>query len=350
VIPGPGGVLYGNQCEEPATTYSLTPPTSTGGSWTVATLYSFSGPCASGLGIGRAGELYGTTKTGIYKLAPPTSAGGAWTYELLYDFNSGKYGSAISNGVVVGPEGVLYGSTHTDSGTIYSLTPPKAPGGAWAYATLYTFTGGSDGSGPAGLMVGPHGILIGTTNSGALGYGTAYSLAPPNSPGGSWVFATLYSFTGADGALPSGLVFGKGGVLYGSLYNGVSPACIGCGAVFSLTPPGSPGGSWTYATIYSFPTSAGGEFPSPVVAGPEGTLFGTTGSGGTFGTGTIFVLAPPASAAGSWTETTLWTFADGGASAYPEGSLFFGPGGSLYGMTFNVGIGFESGTVYSFTP
>ncbi len=49
-----------------------------------------------------------------------------------------------------------------------------------------------------------------------------------------------------------GLVVGGGGVLYGTVqFAGSSAACpfysqeYGCGAVYSLTPPASPGGGWT---------------------------------------------------------------------------------------------------------
>jgi len=43
-----------------------------------------------------------------------------------------------------------------------------------------------------------------------------------------------------------------------------------------------------------------------LVFGPNGALYGTTPFGGTWGTGTIFELAPPASPGGAWTETVLY--------------------------------------------
>jgi len=68
--------------------------------------------------------------------------------------------------------GIIYG---TDSflgpGQIYSLTPPTSPGGLWTQTTLYAFTGGSDGSGPGQLVIGPSGsgglpVLYGVTFAG----------------------------------------------------------------------------------------------------------------------------------------------------------------------------------------
>jgi hypothetical protein len=83
-----------------------------------------------------------------------------------------------------------------------------------------------------------NGVLYGTTgvpNDGQVGtgYGTIFSLTPPGSPGGSWTETVLYFFTdGSDGGKPTGIVAGPGGVLYGATSTGGS----GFGTVFSFTP------------------------------------------------------------------------------------------------------------------
>lgn len=69
----------------------------------------------------------------------------------------------------------------------------------------------------------------------------------------------------------------------------------GCGTAFSLTPPASPGGSWTPKLLYSF--NAGGYAPGMVIAS-GGVLYGINASGGTAGYGTVFTLTPPASPIG----------------------------------------------------
>jgi hypothetical protein len=54
---------------------------------------------------------------------------------------------------VIGACGVLYGTTWLDgsgSGTVFQLTPPASPGGAWTETTPYSFTGGSDGGQSSG--------------------------------------------------------------------------------------------------------------------------------------------------------------------------------------------------------
>jgi hypothetical protein len=202
----------------------------------------------------------------------------------------------------MGSGGVLYGAAQSGGvngaqGTVFSLTPPTAPGGAWTETTLYDFLGGADGSEPvAGVVIGAGGVLYGTTEAGGTGgtRGTVFSLTPPSSPGGSWTEVVLYKFAGSpsDGANPfSGVVIGTGGVLYGTTGPGGS---LGDGTVFSLTPPLSPGGSWTESVLYNFTGGSDGSGPEGVVIGSGGVLYGTTsGAGNTycdFGCGTVFSL------------------------------------------------------------
>ena len=160
----------------------------------------------------------------------------------LYSFTGGADG-AVSSGLVFGEDGLLYGATNQGGtlggGTVFSLAPPTSPGSAWVFTTLYSFASGTDGSFPAGVIVGPKGQLFGTVETGGAStyYGAVFSLKPPAFPGGSWTKMTLASFTASGGENPeSGVVFGAGGALYGTTVNnsgcGLTP---GCGTVFSLT-------------------------------------------------------------------------------------------------------------------
>src|SRR5580704_14918018 len=71
--------------------------------------------------------------------------------------------------------------------------------------TIYNFTGAGDGGYPGRLVIGEDGVLYGTTkNGGAYGVGTVFSVTPPASPGGAWIETVLYSFRGgSDGASPN---------------------------------------------------------------------------------------------------------------------------------------------------
>jgi len=359
---GPGGVLYGTMAVSPGSVYSLTPPTSSGGSWTYTNLRTF-GPLAQGewpagaVAIGKGGVLFGATQGGgqyciecgtVYQLTPPTSAGGAWAFEVIYSFGGpGTIGTFPTAGVVVGSNGVVYGSTSfggsgNSTGTIYSLTPPASSGGSWTYATLHSFTGGSDGSDPIALRVVPGGLL-GTASGGALGQGTIFALTPPTTPGNPWTFTTIYTFTGGgDGATPTNLLPGKGEILYGAASTGGGN---GQGTVFSLTPPAVPGVSWTFTTLYTFTGNADGGYPLGVVAGLHGNLFGSAVHGGSEGVGVVFKLIPPVLPDDAWSELTLANFNYN--DAYPYFGVTFGFEGALYGITFDVGLYGITGSIFS---
>lgn len=140
------------------------------------------------------------------------------------------------------------------------LSTALASRGHATESVVYSFAGGNDGAGPeAGLIVDQNGVFYGTTAAGggtgcapqSAGCGTAFSLTPPATPGGTWTETVLHSFVGEpDGAAPkAALLAGKGGVLYGATSSG---GASNAGIVFELTPPSTPGGPWTESILYSF--------------------------------------------------------------------------------------------------
>jgi uncharacterized repeat protein (TIGR03803 family) len=61
-------------------------------------------------------------------LTPPASSGQAWTETLLHSFDGGNSdGSYSEAGVVIGPNGTLYGVTAgggtANAGTVFALRP-----------------------------------------------------------------------------------------------------------------------------------------------------------------------------------------------------------------------------------
>lgn len=310
---------------------------------------------------GRSG--FGT----VFSLSPPASPGGSWTETVLHDFNV-RNGSTPSGGVVIGRGGVLYGTTFyggklgSKSGTVFSLTPPTTPGGPWTETVLHSFGSGSDGSNPAGsLVIGENGVLFGTTvYGGTSNLGTVFSLTPPaGGPGPSaWHETVLYNFTGgSDGSCPyASMIIGKGGTLHSTTeFGGSGPCSIsglpsGCGTVFSLTPHG--GEVWTEAVLHSFRGPPDGLYPrSRLVMGDEGVIYGTAG-GGISSEGLVFSLTPPANGlGGAWTEIVLHRFTGGIGGGGPEGGVTIGENGVLYGTTQTGGTGTcpysGCGTVFS---
>ena len=180
-------------------------------------------------------------------------------------------------------------------------------------------------------------------------------------------FSVLHTFTGgADGANPYDLLtIDAAGNLYGTTFL----KGAGYGTVFKLTHRGS---NWLLTTLYEFKGAGAhdgaGPYHQGVIFGPDGTLYGTTASGGNgpacpnvfdqySGCGTVFNLRPPAvtckSALCPWTETVLYTFQGGSDGAVPYGNLVFDHAGNLYVTTYygggNCGGINNCGAVYKLT-
>ena len=341
------------------TVYSLTPPTTEGGAWTETVLWSFGQTDADiyspvdGVTMGADGALYGVSGAtdSVFSVSPPTTQGGAWTEAVIYVFSGAPDGRAPSSSLAVDVNGVLYGTTGgggtgkgcgTGCGTVYSLAPPVPPRLAWTETVLWSF-GRGDGTDPVGgVVIGPGGVLYGVTQSGGTGgNGIVYSLAPPAEPGGAWTESVLYNFPQSASQYPVALALSANGVLYGTTYLKDKDEQQG-GTVFSLTPPETEGGTWTEATLHTFPpepyhTTYSDEPTGPLfIAQKGGLLFGATAYRGE-SAGTLFVMIPPEPGGVSWTEHVMY-------SALQEPSLGAKVGGVLYG-TDNL-----SNTVWSFIP
>ena len=265
-------------------------------------------------------------------------------------------------------------------------------GAAGKDTILYSFKDSPDGSLPsAGLIADGAGGYFGTTERGgagscpitnpkeAEGCGTVFRLTPPAKGKAVWTETVLYSFKGhADGALPIfGLLRVAGGLLYGTTVNGGTGACpatsftpSGCGTAFRLTPPADGKTLWTEAVLYSFKAGLDGSAPGgSLIAGPAGSLYGATISGGNsackaasaeallIGCGTAFKLIPPAAGKTAWTETILYRFRGGTDGSRPGHKLIADTAGSLYGATQYGGANKcpdttqpGCGTVFKLTP
>jgi uncharacterized repeat protein (TIGR03803 family) len=312
-----------------------------------------------------AGNRYGTTGAGgsydggaVFELSPNGSGG--WTEKLLYSFKTfGGDGTSPSYGnLILDSHGNLYGTTTGGGGsancgpygcgTVFELSPGQ--GGSWTEAVLHNFGTGTDGYQPdAGLIFDSAGNLYGTTGSGgANGAGTVFEMSPRQ--GGGWTETVLYSFNpnGTDAYGPeAGLIFDAHGNLYGvTNQGGVNYE----GAVFELSP--RHGGGWTETVLYSFcnlSSCTDGSYPNAggLIFDSSGNLYGTTGSGGAYGGGTVFELSLHS---GSWTETVLHSFGQGTDGNDPGyGTLIMGPGSVIYGMTISGGL-HGVGSVFELSP
>jgi uncharacterized repeat protein (TIGR03803 family) len=170
------------------------------------------------------GNLYGTTAIGG-NLQSCRGQGCGVVYELqgneetvLYAFSGGADGSHPAGGVIRDEQGNLYGTTQYGGssncldgcGVVFKVDPLGNE------TVLHSFTGGSDGEYPTGgLARDSAGNLYGTTASGGLGYGVAFMISSQGNEG------TIYTFTGGvDGAYPSDLLWDGKGNLYGATCGG----------------------------------------------------------------------------------------------------------------------------------
>lgn len=271
--------------------------------------------------------------------------GGLPTGDLLIDSAGNIYGTTTAGGASYDSG---FDSCPQGCGTIFELSPEG--NGAYSYAVLYSFCVTSalcpDGSYPqAGLVIDQSGNLYGTTlEGGSEQSGTVFELSPPSLPGGAWTETVLHSFcthySCTDGYFPySKLVLRDDGALYGTASaGGSSTNCRGgCGTVFQLTPPSKPGGEWKESEIYTFCSAPNrGHCPdgsTPMVGltrGKAGVLYGTTRYGGisySEGSGTIFKLSHGPS---GWTESVVLTFPRAENSV---GELALDPEGRIYAVS-----------------
>jgi len=196
--------------------------------------------------------------------------------DLVFDAHRNLFGTTVGGG----------GSTYcTDGcGTVFEITASGAE------KLLYSFQGPPDGYGPeAGLVRDGEGNLFGTTlRGGTEGYdGAVFRLTMSGQE------SVLYSFTGTpDGASPwSSLIMDKKGNLYGTTAVGgtsLGNICsVGCGTVFKVSTLEKE------TVLYRFQGPPDGYAPEAgLVRDGKGNLYGTTASGGAFGSGTVFVLKP----------------------------------------------------------
>lgn len=343
LVQGPDGAFYGTTHEGGAfgggVVFRLSPA---GASWRRQILHSF-GPSTGqnprgGLVVGPDGALYGTTFTGgsggtgtVYRLS---NGGGEWTLATIHPFD-GTAGQYPAAGVVFGPDGALYGTTSAGGlgyGTVFRLT---GAGTSWTVETLWAFAGGASWFPESRLLFGADGALYGTTSAGGLGSGTVFRLS---NAGGPWDLLTLHTFTGADGATPrSGLTVGNDGALYGTTEEG---GTLALGTVFRIAGAGT---AWSYDVLHEF-NSASGAAPVGDLVDVGGVLYGVTRSGGA-GYGTVFSLTGTGT---SWTHAIINPF-DYTQGGYPRAGVAAGSDGSLYGAT-EVGGSTTFGVAYRLAP
>ena len=314
----------------------------------------------AGLIADSQGNLYGAAAGGgggdcsnagcgmVFELAP--ASGGTWTEKVLYVFEGTSDGGDPLTNLLIDGKGNLYGCV-TDGGAnnlggLYKLTP--APGGTWTESLVFSFaeqTGFVPGS---QIVADTHGNIFLTLQYLGPGLsGTVFELSPQSN--GTWSGTVIYAFSGenGDGDQPyGGVILDHGGNVYGTTgYGGAYRS----GTVYQLTPNGQ--GAWTENILYNFMDNQDGGFPeSPLTIDGSGNLYGTTLGGGSNFRGVAFELSQ---SGGKWSESVLHDFGSGPSDGFLANGMTFGANGVLYGTTLGGGDGCNGtgcGIVFQLTP
>jgi uncharacterized repeat protein (TIGR03803 family) len=196
--------------------------------------------------------------------------------------------------------------------------------------TSQNFLGGTNGAFPeCGLALSGNSLYGTAAAGGTHGAGMVFRV---NTDGTD--FTNLYSFTdGADGADPqAGLVL-SGNILYGT----AESSGQNNGSVFAINTDGT-----GFTNLYTFVGNANGAHPETPLALSGGILYGTTSQGGTSGDGVLFQVSTNGSG-----FTNFYNFTGGDDGGDPAGGLIL-TNGTLYGTTFSGGSdGADNGTVFS---
>lgn len=287
---------------------------------------------------GQDGMLYGTTSSG-----GPASAGTAFKvntdgtgFVVLHAFSSANQEAASPQAALIqAGDGTLYGTTTSGGpggdGTTYRMA---ANGSQYLVTHNFSATGG-DGRFPlASLTLGPDDMLYGTTQQGGIfGNGAAFKLARDGS-----AYAILHSFVGAptEGFEPrAALITGPNAQLYGTSYLG---GTSNLGTAFKVGTNGN-----GFVVLHNFPENDldGTQPAAALLSASDGLLYGTTAGGGSANVGTLFKMD-----ANGGSYAILHQFSAGPADGkYPESALVEGGDGTLFGVTPNGGT-FGSGIVY----
>jgi uncharacterized repeat protein (TIGR03803 family) len=297
------------------------------GAGNFVSLHSFSGsdgakPWGS-LYRDAGGNLYGSTSEGgannvgvLFKL----DSNGALTvlHSFSYDPSDGV---APASGLVLGPDGNLYGTAagggFYGDGLIYRLVLPNT------FEAVRSLQGSSDGSGPISeLADAGDGTLIGTAvEGGPTNNGTVFRVSP------SGAFSVLHTFVGTDGTAPSASVtVDPAGNLYSSASFG-GPYYTGL--LFQIDSSG------TESTLHAFVPEGVSPY-GPLLQGSDGMLYGTTLSSPT-GWGSVFQLAP-------WSNPTMFVSFRDGINIEPFGGVAESADGWFYGTT--TGLPDNLGSVF----
>jgi uncharacterized repeat protein (TIGR03803 family) len=290
----------------------------------------------STLTLGPGGLYYGTTTAGgtaglgtVFAFSPLTHA---LTAVASFTPATGRG----TGGLVADASGDLFGVTQYDGTSGDGAIVEVAPGSG--AITVVASLDSSVGNHPQGsLTIDAHGDLYGVTEEGGpLGWGGVFELAA-----GSHAVTQRVAFTLDYGESFTTPVVDAQGNLFGTTYGGATGSAFAWGTVYEV-----PAGSDAITFLAYFDDDVNGALPAgDLLLDPSGDLFGTTTGGGAYGDGTVFEL--PAGTHGTVSTLAQLTAPD---DHWPTLTLSERAGHAyLFGTTATGGSG-NTGSVFEMTP
>jgi uncharacterized repeat protein (TIGR03803 family) len=315
--------------------------TTNGSSFTV--LHTFSALAVGAPGNADGANPYAGVIVSGGRIYGVTELGGSSGYGAIFamDTNGANFTNLYTLGSSGGrypvgdlsldSSGMLYGTTSTDAtngaGTVFAANTNGS-----GYRIVHQFSSAAnDGKAPmAGLYTGSGGLLYGTTEyGGSNNLGTVF-VVNENGSG----FTVLHHFASGEGSPSSGLSL-SGNTLYGSAVNGGN---FSQGTLFAVNTNGT-----GFTNFYSFTGAGDGGSPRGRLLVSSNGIFGTTSSGGTNFSGTLFAYYFSSNSLQVLHTFNITNFADGAAPL--AGLVGSANSNTLYGTTSSGGTN-VAGTIF----
>ncbi len=277
------------------------------------------------------GKFWGLTRRGgannngaIFSFSLPG------TYTDLYDFQNWSEGKEPLAGIIKATNGNVYGTTSKGGqfgrGTIFKYNTCTD---VLTNVAEFTSTAPSPRTPCVQLTEAPNGKIFGVSSGGGTSnYGTVFSYDTTTN-----VVSNINSWTSTT-SLFTKLVNHSNGLMYATYGSGFAAG----DRLYSVNPT-----TGVYTNVYLFPTSSNGYYAStPILAAPNGKLYGATALGGANAKGTIYSFDPSTSTFAKLFDLTT-------ASGYSLNEMVRMSNGIFYGTSQQGGY-YGYGTIFSFNP
>lgn len=304
------------------------------------------------------GTLYGVTSDFYTPVTSSNLYGSIYSCNLtggnfttLYNFSGASVGDGAVpySDLIKGSDGNLYGTTRYGGYNVNANNQPYSGFGTifkFDLTTnqvniLYKFSGTSylDGYQPGvAPLVQVNNILYGTTFNGGLGLGDGLGVLFSCSTSGNYGVIHRFLPNNTEGTQPTKILYFNN-YLYGiCYYSGNLPGSIGGGTLYKS----DLNGNVTVLHKFSGQTYSDGQYPTSIVLGSDGNLYGTTQLGGTNNQGTIFKYN---STNGNY--NIIYNFSGTTDGRWPQSELTeYNNTGIFYGVTPLNGL-YSKGTIFS---